>query len=226
MKNFILFSLSLCILSGCEVKINRECPKDIIMENIFYEENVSLPTYFPLKDLHGKVWNVDSIFQQNKMVFRFTQHDCEDCIRFEANLIRNRGMSSHTVGIASYDNLRLLRLAIEKYHIDFPVYFLPFNQEKEVFASVNTIRKPFLFMMSDDLHSHYFFFPNKEQPKVSEIYYQEIRNRLSAESSQSDNIFENTSVDLGDVKIGKSKKAHFKITNQTDGLLVIKLTEL
>ena len=85
------------------------------------------------------------------------------------------------------------------------------------------VAPPFFSGFTDSpLHESRFFFPNKEQPKVSEIYYQEIRNRLSAESSQSDNIFENTSVDLGDVKIGKSKKAHFKITNQTDGLLVIK----
>lgn len=45
-------------------------------------------------------------------------------------------MSEYTVEIASYDNLRVLQMAIKKYGIDFPVFFLPFEQEKDVFLDI------------------------------------------------------------------------------------------
>ena len=108
----------------------------ILMDNIFAKEEISLSAYYPLKDSDGKVWRADSVFSMDRMVFRFTQQDCEECVRSEINLIKKHKMSEYTVEIASYDNLRVLQMAIKKYGIDFPVFFLPFEQEKDVFLDI------------------------------------------------------------------------------------------
>lgn len=140
MKRYSIICLFAFCFCGCtQTMENKQSDGDamsILMDNIFAKEEISLSAYYPLKDSDGKVWRADSVFSMDRMVFRFTQQDCEECVRSEINLIKKHKLSEYTVEIASYDNLRVLQMAIKKYGIDFPVFFLPFEQEKDVFLDI------------------------------------------------------------------------------------------
>lgn len=226
MKRIIWTCLAVLFLSSCRESEQEQSSVEnyvqFMAENIFYKESVSLSPYYPLKDSEGESHRADSIFQKDKMVFRFTQHDCEDCILSEIKHIKQSGLSKHFIGIASYDNLRVLRMAVMKFDIDFPVFFLPFQQEKDVFPTDETIRKPFVFLMTRQLHDKYFFSPDIAHPEMSRRYYQEIANRLQNDSTTTIRIFQEETIDLGEVEINKNYEVHFPFTNYTEGLLVIK----
>lgn len=225
MKRYNIICLFAFCFCGCtqtmENKQSDGNAMSILMDNIFAKEEISLSAYYPLKDSDGKVWRADSVFGMDRMVFRFTQQDCEECVRSEINLIKKHKLSEYTVGIASYDNLRVLQMAIKKYGIDFPVFFLPFEQEKDVFPSESTIRRPFIFLMQKSLRPIYFFYPQMDYPEISTCYYEELTNRLNNRPMTGEDIFMDKIIDLGTVQIGNSYEAKFRYTNVTQDLLII-----
>lgn len=225
MKPIILICLTLLSLTGCHTESDKKYLEryiEFMAENIFYEETVSLSSYYPLKDSEGRQYRADSIFRKDKIVFRFTQHDCEDCIQSEIEHIRQSGLSKQVIGIASYNNLRVLRMALQKYRIDFPVFFLPFEKEKDVFPVTETIRRPFVFLMTSHLQTRYYFSPNVAFPNMSQRYYREMADRLGKQTTDATEIFQKNLVDLGEIKLDNSYEVRFPFTNRSEGLLMIK----
>lgn len=225
MKLIILICLTLLGLTGCHTESDKKYLEryiEFMAENIFYEETVSLSPYYPLKDSEGRQYRADSIFRKDKIVFRFTQHDCEDCIQSEIEHIRQSGLSKQVIGIASYNNLRVLRMALQKYRIDFPVFFLPFEREKDVFPVTETIRRPFVFLMTPHLQARYYFSPDAAFPNMSQRYYQEMADRLGKQATDAAEIFQENLVDLGEIELNKSYEVRFPFTNRSEGLLIIK----
>lgn len=210
-------------MTGCKKdngnKVISDYPEFMAM-NLFQTEEFSLLPYYPIKDIRGHENRLDSIFQQPKLVFRFSGHNCETCIESEVRLIKELKLSENVVGFASYDNLRMLKLAQTKYNIQFPIYYLPLGQECILPESKEELGRPYLFIMGHDLHAKHIFFPSMKHPEMSKKYYQEVFYLLN-DTNAAEDIFSQKMIDLGTITKGKTYEARFKYSNRTTDRLVL-----
>lgn len=229
MRTSILQCICFCFLVACvsckkedgnKNKVNTDFIPFMAM-NIFQTEEFSLPPYYPVKDMAGHEYRLDSLLKSPKLILRFSEQNCETCIESEVRLINQLNLSSHVLGFASYNNLRMLKLAKAKYHIQFPLFFLPFGENNIMPAAKEELGKPYLFVMGPELHAQYVMFPSLEYPEMSEKYYQEVAFLMEDSTGVKDKIFDIGMIDLGEITKGKTYKASFKYTNKTSGLLVL-----
>lgn len=210
-------------MGGCK-KVNGDKIvsdyKEFMAMNLFQTEEFTLLPYYPVKDIEGCMHRLDSILKRPKLVFRFSGHNCETCIASEVDLINKLNLSEHVIGFASYDNLRMLKLAKFKHNIQFPIYYLPFGHECILPESKEKLERPYLFMMGPELRAKHILFPSIRHPEMSDKYYQEVSFLLN-DSLVNENLFLEKMVDLGTVLKGKTYKAIFEYSNNTFGPLVI-----
>ncbi|GAB6011914.1 DUF1573 domain-containing protein [Viscerimonas tarda] len=174
-----------------------------------------------LKDIDGNIHTIDSIFKKPSLVIRFSERNCEVCIKSEIELIDKSNIRNNVVGLASYSTSRALKLAKEKYNIQFPIYFLPFGESLDLLPnSMEEYGNPYLFLMSTNFHAKHVFFPSKEFPAISKKYYADIYYLLNNKYLGSE-IFNESLVDLGTIKKYKTQKISFKYTNTSSIPLVI-----
>ena len=200
-------------------KVEPDYGKFTVM-NIFQSEGFSFPFYYPLTDINGTKCRLDSILKKSKLIFRFSELNCELCIRSEIDLMNKLNLSNHVIGFASYSNIRMLKLAQKKYNIQFPIYFLSLGSNGALPEDKESLGRPYLFLMNTDFRAKYLFFPSIQHPIVSEVYYKEILYLLDHNNSNED-FFDEKMIDLGTISKGKTYKAKFKYTNKTPDLLII-----
>lgn len=199
----------------------KGCDVDFIINNVIIPEEFSFPFYYALKDENGNIHTVDSIFTEPLLVFRFCENNCELCIQSELNVIRKTMRNENIIGLASYNTLRSLRLAKEKFNIDFPVFFLP-RQESELVLP-NSLEKtgmPYLFFMNTNYQAKHIFLPDKQYPDVSTRYYNVISHTLNLHQTNPE-IFDEKVIDLGIVKVHKLREIKFQYTNKLSEPLII-----
>lgn len=194
----------------------------LILDHVFLSEDFSLPPYYELKGKGGKVYRVDSIFNSLKLVIRFSELNCEKCYTEELERIMESGLSQYAVGIASFSNMRVLELIRRKLGLPFPIYYISFTDERELFPeSLQKMRTPYVFLMDERCKSRYLFFPSLNHSKVSSEYYKKVYSMLMNANKNDIEIFEEKSIDLGKITLGKPYEAFFKYKNNSDGYLVI-----
>ena len=82
----------------------------------------ALPGSLTVEDLQGTPVRIDSLAKEDKLILRIRGSFCEDCVLAEIKQINSLKDCSHIAIIATYDNLRMLKIAVEKYGIKVPVY--------------------------------------------------------------------------------------------------------
>ncbi len=222
---YILGMACLCFFS-CKQETSRDEAVHIVMNYLMLCENFQVSSYQPLKDIRGNSCRMDSLTLKGPVLFfRFSQQNCEDCIRKEIELIKEAGIQDYVIGLASYNNLRMLIGAIQKYNISFPVYFIAYGDASMIFPSpIEEVGRPFLFLVGSDLKAKHVFMPENSMPELSMSYYRQLLKMIKGENSES-NIFESRIIDIGEVKKGELQKIEYKYTNRKNESLFIKSIE-
>lgn len=210
------------LVSSCKVDDTNKVEPDytqFMTMNIFETEEFSIPFYYPLTGENGEKCRLDSVLRNPKLIFRFSESNCELCIKSEVDLMNKLNISNRVIGLASYSNIRMLKLAQKKYNIQFPVYFLP-SSNGVLPESKDNLGRPYLFLMGTDFHAKYVFFPSMQHPIVSEKYYKNMLYLLNHNDANQD-FFDEKMIDFGSIRKGKTYKAKFRYTNQTPDFLII-----
>jgi hypothetical protein len=221
----IVLILLVLIYCSCK-KINQEkdltyLTPDFVVTNILAEEGFSVPHYFLFKDMKAKDVPFDSIISEPVLIFRFGEMNCEDCIISEINIIKQFDYKNKIIGLASYNSTRALMLILQKYKIDFPVYYLSYSASKEILPeSLENYGIPYSFIMGTDFIARKTFLPAKELSSISQKYYDMVFSQLNKGKSEH-SIFLNENIDLGEIIGQKTYSIKFEYLNNTDKPLVI-----
>lgn len=217
-------TMAMLLLMSCKAEQKQDKYEfnytEFISMNIFHSEEFAIAPYAILNDMHGKPCRIDSIFKKPKLIFRFGERNCELCIESEVKLINELGLTNQIIGFADYSNNRMIQLAKEKYKIQFPIYYLPKGTESLIPKVKDEIERPYLFLLGTDYRAKYIFYPSNSFPEMSQKYYHEI-GRLLNSQNLNENIFEENTIDMGNIIQGKTYNVRFKYVNKTSGPLFI-----
>lgn len=181
----------------------------------------ALPGSLTVEDLQGTPVRIDSLAKEDKLILRIRGSFCEDCVLAEIKQINSLKDCSHIAIIATYDNLRMLKIAVEKYGIKVPVYHLTNGVGQELFSRNDKKGIPYLFLLRHQtLQCESTFFPSKLFPDFSASYYETMTGYLAREDKKH-TLFTFTNKDLGTVERGKTYEVEFDYRNTKDSLLVI-----
>ena len=215
----VCWLLSACNQNKKEIEQERADLRDYMLMNIFQYEEFSFLPYNVVKDMKGKLIRMDSIFKTPKLVFRFSQSNCDMCIENEIKHLKNLDMGENVIGLAN--NIRMVKLAKQKYQIHFPIYFLPPSLNNPILPRAKEeAGMPYLFYVDQYLRAHYLFTPSKQFPEISRQYLAEIKTLKN--NNEKVVLFDSLHIDLGKIEKGKTYQTKFTYVNRSDKPLVIK----
>ena len=227
----VIGNLFICIaifavMEGCDNNGGSEnsLPRgigDYMISNILQAEEFTIPSYYCLKDIEGKSCRIDSVFIKPKLVFRFNEFHCDNCIKSCVELINASGMNGNVVALVSGDNIRMLRFISKKYNISFPAYFIPTNHQYMLSDLKEKDGYPYFFLLDSDFRAKYIFSPSQQYSEVSKEYLNKLSIMLNEKNKGGNDLFLLKNVDLGTIIKGKKYKVNFEYTNRTDDLLII-----
>lgn len=199
---------------------DRKAFREYMLMNVFQGEGFSFLPYYIVKDVDGQPHRLDSLFKTPKLVFRFSQSNCDQCIHTEMKHLSKLGLLDDVIGLAGYDNIRKVKLAKRQYDVKFPIYYLPTTSGSVLPDAKEQSGMPYFFYVDQQLRARYVFTPSQEFPDVSRQYLNEIKE-LKRGGTDKVVLFDSLSVDLGEIIKGRTYKARFTYTNRTDRRLVI-----
>lgn len=136
-------------------------------------ENLELDGNLPLLDIEGNTVLAKEIIKTNSLVFRFSELNCHECIDAEIDaLIKNKiKIKKNIVFIAYYQNKRDLFVYSKDFNnkglTNIKMYFLP---DKALLIPIDKLNMPYYFCVNSDFKMTNFFIPQKDKPKLSNIY--------------------------------------------------------
>lgn len=223
----ILILVAVCIAASCGKKAEKDSTGDLtkgfsdyMMMNLFQGKEFPLTSFYLLKNIKGESCRIDSIFKKSKLVFRFSENNYDIDIRTEIERINKIGLADNIIGLVSCNNIRMFKLAKEKYKIQFPIYFLPLRDELPLPESKEASASPYYFWVGTDLRARYIFSPSQQYADIADEYLSAIINMLKEQEKNAD-VFDLKNMNLGTVIKGKTYKIKFEYTNRTPGYLVI-----
>lgn len=226
----IIENLFICIaifvvMGGCDKGYSENSLSrgigDYMISNILQMEEFTIPSYYYLKDTDGKLCRIDSVFVKPKLVFRFNEFHCDNCIKSCVELINGSGMNDNVVALVSGDNIRMLRFIKKKYDIIFPTYFIPTNHQYMLSDLKEKSGYPYFFLLDSDFRAKYLFSPSQLYSEVSKEYLNKLAIMLNEKNKVGNDIFLLKNIDLGTIIKGKKYKVKFEYTNRTSDLLII-----
>ena len=143
---------------------------------IQYSENLKINKEIIVTDSSGKTFPLKKVFQGNKkLVFRFKEVDCDECVEAELPFLKNIAKSigsKNIILLASMSGINDLKIFNQTHHLNYPIYDISsellFNNEIERLSS------PYLFLTDETLNTEMIFLPEKTLPNLSKIYYEKI----------------------------------------------------
>ncbi|APA00346.1 hypothetical protein [Flavobacterium commune] len=136
-------------------------------------ENLQLDSNFELLDILGNKVFAKDILKKNSLVFRFSELNCGDCIDAEINaLINNKDkIKKNVILISYYQNPRNLFVFYNEFQkkglVNFEMYLSP---AKGLGIPLDQQNIPYYFCVNSNLIMNNFFIPQKEKPKLSQVY--------------------------------------------------------
>lgn len=224
-RNLLVSIMIIFIIIGCFDK--KEETKqfdniaDYMLMNMLQMKEFDIPPYYCLKDINGKQCRVDSILKKAELIFRFSEVNCDNCIESCINQMNELGINDNIIGLATYNNIRMLRYVKTKYDIQFPVYFLPFIDQNLLSDSKEKSGYPYFFLLDMDFRSRYLFSPSRQYLEISKEYLNRISKMLREKEDNHFDIFKSMNKDLGTISKGQKYKVDFEYFNKTTDLLII-----
>jgi hypothetical protein len=168
--------------------------------------------------------------EEKKIVFRFKEDQCLDCIDSALAALREFAAAAGTgnvILLASYHDLSRLRALIRVKKIPFKVY----NCDAGIFQRPNEdLKSPWLFLMDHKLIAELPLTIQTSQTWLSRYYLSEIRTSLARRYSSEYPItiertssirFDTTNLDLGNIGYKGKATARFGFCNNGSHPLVI-----
>ena len=165
------------IYSLLNKKLDKNKSATIKFEHNFIREqeneNLQLDANSELLDIVGNKVFAKDIFKKNSLVFRFSELNCGDCIDAEIDaLIKNKDkIKKDVILIAYYQNPRDLFVFYKEFQkkglVNFDMYLSP-NKGLGIPLDLQNI--PYYFCVNSNLIMNNFFIPQKEKPKLSQVY--------------------------------------------------------
>jgi len=109
-----------------------------------------------------------------KIVFRYSEFTCMDCIRKEMG---NMKALSEKIGknnilvLASFDNQRDFYINKRVNNIDLPIYNIPL---KSLDNTIENFNIPYIFILDKDCSVSNIFLPYRDMPHLTEEYFKDI----------------------------------------------------
>lgn len=163
--------------------IERKNSRDSVLLNSIMRENIRLTKYASFKiDKNLELVNEkqDSLslckipFNDKKMVFRYNEFACSDCIHKEFSVLKKYEEAigkDNIVIFASYHSIKDLYINKRVNRLDMDVYNLKLGTLDNEMDKYNI---PYIFVYDKNYNVSNLFIPNKDSPKMTEIYLKNI----------------------------------------------------
>ena len=140
----------------------------------FSSSNIELPEDIVFTTIDNKKIKLKELINKHpKLVFRFSERNCNSCIEFvleEIEKFSKRVGKNNIAIIASYKDLKNLLLFKDTYKCDFEIYNLDNFQ-----FSIEELNLPFLFVIDDQYFSRAVFTPDSQFPVLLDNYLSSIK---------------------------------------------------
>lgn len=165
------------IYSLLNKKLDKKKSELLAFEQNFIQEkeneNLKIDGNLGLIDISGKTVLAKDIIKANSLVLRFSELNCGACIDAEINaLIKNKNkIKKDAILIAYYQDKRNLFVFYKDFQkkglTNFKMYLLPNN---DLHIPLDKLNIPYYFCINSDLTMNNFFIPQKDKPKLSNVY--------------------------------------------------------
>lgn len=197
----------------------------MILNNVF-NDNIRFPPSYQITDVGGNRIELKSLFRYPKIIIRLQESYCESCIVEQIELINSviQAPNEKVIAFATYNNIRKLRIFVDKYKINFPIYFIP-NDESDLLFS-NKINddyfQPFYFLLDSSLISKYQFYPDIYFTETTSDYLKRCE-KIITESEKNKHTLSINNGDLyhDDIKITNTSDIVIGYTNMTNERMYI-----
>lgn len=155
--------------------LNKNKEQLLTFEQNFINEkasgNLELNDNTELVDIDGNVILVKEIFKRNSVVLRYSEFNCKDCIEAEINVLIKNKLKEEIILIAFYQNRRDLFVFREEFKKrglnSTKMFLLP---DRGLNIPIEKLNMPFYFCIDSNLTMTNFFIPQKDKPKLTEVY--------------------------------------------------------
>lgn len=120
----------------------------------------------------------DILGQEPIIVFCFNELGCKVCAEIEMSNLKELAKEigiNNIIILASYKNIRDLAVMLRINQIKFPFYNL---NHKRLGVRAEDYNTPFIFISLGDMSGKFVFIPRKENPDMSFIYYNIIKEKF------------------------------------------------
>lgn len=136
-------------------------------------DNLKLDGNLTLMDIAGNTVFVKDIVKANSLVFRFSELNCGECMDAEINvLVDNKDkIKKDVIFIVYYQDNRNLFVFYKEFQkkglTNIKMYLSP---NKGLSIAMDKLNMPYYFCVNSNLVMSNFFIPQKEKPKLSQVY--------------------------------------------------------
>lgn len=134
-----------------------------------------------LTDVNNNVFTWNTISLTSKLVFRFSQKNCIECVRAQIPFLKNisdKIGKDKVILLTSYDNRRDLMVILNEFNLDFKSYNISIDEFSKYNNSIENLGIPYVFEINADGEVEMLFFPLKETPEISKLYYRRVEERM------------------------------------------------
>jgi hypothetical protein len=110
----------------------------------------------------------------NKLIFRFTERDCEDCIASQLEYLNKKyadSLSGKILLLVTFTQPNSLSVFKGRHPVRFPIMNVP---EGFIKGNIESFNIPYLFTLGENKNPCSFFFPDTQYPELYEEYYRNI----------------------------------------------------
>lgn len=179
-------------LRNRQISYVKSANKHIAKSNFFLEsfktreylklkaESVELNLNSKLTSIKGDTIFLNSLIGKNdKLFFKFSENSCTPCVEMELSFLEQNANEigiNNIIIIASYKNLRHLKLLKQKVKQDIAIYSI--NESIGFPGEFDNI--PFLFVINSSKQLKFIFIPEKSLPNLSEQYYNILKASVNS----------------------------------------------
>lgn len=137
-----------------------------------------------IRDLSGNEILLSNAIAGNSFLFiRFSELNCNECITYILNKTRRlsvqKGYSDKIVLLATYKEVRNLKILIKDMQLTFPVYLID-----GLNIPCEEINYPYCFVSDSSLHANQVFIPDRSESKMTNLYFDLIEMKYFTTKTQ------------------------------------------
>lgn len=220
--------LLIVLLYSCNTQYTKEREDrltDFLLLNVLNTKGAPFPQNSMVSNEDGEQLYLKSIFESPKLVLRIDGRYCDNCVVEQIELIKKHISfpAENVIGIATYDNIRAMKVLKANYKINFPLFFINAANSVSILPyEFEQLNFPYVFLMNSSLEYSSIFSPSNEFTAISNQYYTHINHTLENNKRATNiSLFHNDTINYGNINIGQEKiqKVYFQNT-KTEPMII------